>query len=75
MLSDIDPIHESARDAVDLIETLAQNDPFGLAILITSALNELRGAVDEGHAAPDLLRNIADHAGELARLIPFKPRQ
>ena len=71
----MDPSDDQIRNAQDLIEDLAETSPQGLALLITSALNELRGAVDEGQADPELLRGIADHAAELARLIPFTPRQ
>ena len=71
----MDPTGAAIREAQDLIEHLAETSPGGLALLITSALNELRGAVDEGNADPDLLRHLADHAAELARLIPFTPRQ
>lgn len=71
----MDPTNEAIRDAQDLIEQMAETAPQGLAFLIVSALNELRGAVDEGHANPDLLRDVAYHAAELARLVPFTPRQ
>ena len=65
------PDDEAIRDAQDLIEDMAEQAPQELALLIVSALNELRGAVDEGHADPALLRDVANHAAELARLIPF----
>lgn len=67
--------HDETQQAQDLIEDLAASNPQGLVLLLVSALNELRGAVDEGHAAPGLLRGVADHAAELARLVPFTPRQ
>lgn len=71
----MDPNDDEIRQAQDLIEDLAASDPRGLVLLLVTALNELRGAVDEGHADPDLLRGVADHATELARLLPFTPRQ
>jgi hypothetical protein len=69
------PEEDPIREAQDLIEDLAKTAPEGLALLITSALKELRGAVDEGRADPDLLRYLADHAAEPARLIPLTLRQ
>jgi hypothetical protein len=71
----MDPTDAAIRDAQDLVEDLAETAPESLALLITSALNELRGAVDESLAEPDLLRGMASHAAELARLIPFTPKQ
>ncbi len=71
----MDPTDAAIRDAQDLVEDLAETAPESLALLITSALNELRGAVDENLAEPDLLRGMASHAAELARLIPFTPKQ
>lgn len=69
------PDDDAIRDAQDLIEDMAEQAPQALAFLIVSALNELRGAVDEGHADPGLLRDVADHAADLARPIPFTPKQ
>lgn len=66
---------QAIRDALDLIEHMAETSPQALGLLITSALNELRGAVDEGHADPSLLRDLADHATELAKMIPYTLRQ
>lgn len=71
----MDPNDDEIRQAQDLIEDLAESAPPALALLIVSGLNELRGAIDEGRAAPGLLRDVADHATELARLLPFTPRQ
>lgn len=69
------PDDQAIRDALDVIEHMAETSPQALSLLITSALNELRGAVDDGLAAPSLLRELADHATELAKMIPFTPRQ
>lgn len=49
---------------------MAETSPQALCLLITSALDELRGAGDEG-----LRRVVADHAAEVARLTSFKARQ
>ncbi len=69
------PDDQTIRAALDLIEQMAESSPQVLCLLITSALNELRGAVDEVHADPSLLREFADHAADLACLAPLTPRQ
>lgn len=71
----MDPTDAAIRDAQDLFEDLAASDPRGLVLLLVSGLNERRGAVDEGHADADHLRGVAEHAAELARLVPFTHRQ
>lgn len=71
----MDPFDEAIREVQDLVEDLAEMAPQALGVLIASAINELRGAVDEGRADPELLRGIAEHAAEQARLVPFTLRQ
>jgi hypothetical protein len=69
------PDDQTIRAALDLIEQMVETSPQALCLLITSALNELRGAVDGGYADPSLLRDLADHTAGLARLAPFTARQ
>ena len=64
------PGKDSIRSVLDLIETMAEDSPTALVLLITSALNELRSAVDKNRADPELLRGLANHAVVLARSVP-----
>lgn len=51
------PDDQTIRPAFDLIDQMAETSPQALCALITSALDELRGAGDEG-----LLRVVAFHS-------------
>jgi hypothetical protein len=44
------PNDQTIRDALDLIEHMAETSPPARCLPITSSLNELCGAVDEGRA-------------------------
>jgi hypothetical protein len=63
------------RKTLDLIEDMAANSPNALYFLIITAINELRGAVDDGHASPELLRDLTVHTVNVARMLPHTPLQ
>jgi hypothetical protein len=52
---------------------MAVNAPSALHFLIITAINELRGAVDEGHANAELLRDVTAHAINISRMLPHTP--
>ncbi len=66
---------KDVRTTFDLIEDMAVNSPNALYFLIITAINELRGAVDDGHASPELLRDVTVHAINVARMLPHTPMQ
>ncbi len=71
----MDPEDDNIRQTLDVIGDLAVNAPSALVFLIINAINELRGAVDEGHANPELLRDVVVHAIKVARMLPYTPTQ
>jgi hypothetical protein len=52
---------------LDYIETLAESSPAALQVLITCAINELWGAVDEGKADMAVLQSLRDHIDMLMK--------
>jgi hypothetical protein len=52
---------------LDYIEALAESSPVALQVLITCAINELWGAVDEGKADLAVLQSLRDHIDMLMK--------
>ena len=69
----MDSDEDEIRRTFDLIDDMAKNSPNALYYLIITAINELRGAVDEGHANAELLRDVTAHAINISRMLPHTP--
>jgi hypothetical protein len=69
----MDSDDDDIRKTLDLIDAMAVNAPSALHFLIITAINELRGAVDEGHANAELLRDVTAHAINISRMLPHTP--
>jgi hypothetical protein len=63
------------EDLVDAVEEMADESPPGLLLVLISACNELRGAVDEGRADIQLLVELRDHVSMLVQSGPAGMRQ
>lgn len=72
---DSDNDNDNIRQTLDVIEDLAVNAPSALTFLVINVINELRGAVDDGHANPELLRDVVVHAIKVAQMEPHSPPQ
>ena len=69
----MDSDDDDIRKTLDLIDDMAVNAPYALHFLIITAINELRGAVDEGHASPELLQDVAAHAFNTSQSLRQRP--
>ncbi len=58
------------RDIIDAIESLGEQAPEALTLLIIAALNELRLSIDENRADLGLLQDVARHIDSLMRQSP-----
>ena len=63
------------EDLIDAIEELAETSPQGLLLVMISACNELRGAVDEGRADIQLLVELREHVAMLIQPGPAGMKQ